>query len=144
MDKIKKGEKIFYEAAKHYNLATESYGTSNYKLNHKKAFAKFKEAAKLNHPLSIVYVGTYYEEGLVVPYSIEKAIKYYKKGMELNSKYAFERMGSLYHEGMGVKQSNLKAYKLYKRAKTKFAKFNMDILETYFYDEIKEEIENEM
>lgn len=144
MDKIKKGEKIFYEAVKYYDLANESYGTIDYELNHQKAFDKFKEAAKFNHPLSIVYIGTYYEGGLVVPYSIEMAIKYYKKGIELNSKYAFERMGSLYHEGMGVKQSNLKAYKLYKRAKTKFAKFNMDILETYFYDEIKEEIENEM
>jgi len=124
------------------NKANEYYKLALNTKDSKKRLDYLIKASNKNHKHATLLVGYAYEDGDGTSPNDELAIKYYKKAIKLNYPLGYEALGMMYQLGNGVKQSNLTAYKYYKKAKTSMADLNMLLLETYFYDEIKNEIED--
>lgn len=70
----------------------------------------------LNMQLSCAMLGTFYNDGLGVRQSYEKAFQYLKKACELKSSNGCALLGIMYNFGEGVKQNLPKAKEFYGKA----------------------------
>ena len=68
------------------------------------------------YPDALYRVGLYYESGLVVDQSYEKAAVYYRLGADQGDPGSRVNLGILYLNGLGVELSYEKAYELFRLA----------------------------
>lgn len=117
--------------------------SSNDENTKKKGLNYLIKASDLGHKHATVLVGYAYEDGDGVECDFFKAIEFYKKAIDMGYSLGYEGLASMYHSGNLVEQSNRKTYEYYSKSNSRLANFNKELLELYFYDEIKDLIEEE-
>lgn len=74
------------------------------------------EKANNNDIESLIKLGSYYEEGINVEQSYEKAFKYYKIAADLNSEEACNYVGLFYQDGIGIEKNYDEAFKYFDKS----------------------------
>ncbi len=101
-----------------YNRLADSFTfKSNLEINKPKAFSLYKISAELGHKRATYNVGSYYEQGEIVPKDMSKAIEWYQKSANMGYGRAYHRLGNIYLEGLGVDQDKTLAMSFFAKAK---------------------------
>ena len=124
-----------YELAAKYNNADAFnrigwlYGCGiGIKQDIKRAVSYFKKAIKLNHPIAMVNLGKFYEQGLIGEEpDFLKSCKYYKMAAGLGEPKGLFNYGNCLHYGLGTPKNMEAAFKIFKDL------VDVDFTEAYFY-----------
>lgn len=104
------GQTLYEEAYSYYT------GTSDHPLNHRKALELFQQAATMGHSNAMIYLGSIYEEGIVISENLRTAVEWYAKAVQADSKNAFAsyKLAYMKYYGRGTSADAAAAYKLAK------------------------------
>lgn len=97
-------------------------------------FEFYKKAMELNNPKGMVAFARYYEEGIGVEKSLEKAYVLYEKAAKKGNPIAKFKLAKCYEEGNGVTTNFDKALQLYKEAAKDNVGGALYILGCYYRD----------
>jgi len=74
-----------------------------------------KRGANLGSPTAQFLLGSFYEDGKIVPRNYREAVKWYRMAADYGSPQAQAKLGDMYRDGKGVKKDYRKALGLYKK-----------------------------
>ena len=84
--------------------------------NYTKAFQLYMEAAQMGDAYSQVWVGNFFNRGVVVEKDYKSAVMWFEKAAKQNNAFALNNLARMYEQGTGVSQNFEKAIELYRLA----------------------------
>ena len=118
-----------YNQARHFCEEAEDKN----KIDHDKAFALFKKAAKIGNADAQCCVGCCYKHGYGTPTNYKKAREMYDISAKNGCARALRHIAMCYEDGLGVEKDINNAIKWYKKAIGQDDKTSMEILGKIYY-----------